>query len=51
MNEVFASSKTTINPYKGNQNNKISNTTTLYSCFICGGPNHKIFDRLHWQVA
>lgn len=30
---------------------KISNTTTQYSCFICGGPNHKIYDHLHQQAT
>jgi hypothetical protein len=51
VNEVFAQLKIIGNPYKGNRNNKINNTATQYSCFICGGPNHKISDHSHQQAT
>ncbi len=51
VNEVYVQSKTTRNPYKRNRNNKINNSTTQYSCFICGGSDHKIFDYLHCQAT
>ncbi len=43
--------KTTENPYKGNKNNKTNNYTIQYSCVICGGLDHKIFNCLHWQTT
>jgi hypothetical protein len=51
VNEVFAHSKIPTNPYKGNYNNKTGNTTTQYSCFICGALDHKIFDCSHQWAA
>ncbi len=51
VNEISTQLKTTKNPFKGNQNNKIGETTIQYFCFIYGGLDHKIFDCPHCQAV